>query len=55
MSVEYQKVRKWYQPRAFKPVPVGEGKELERVLQILKQKGVGVMFYADRREGKKTE
>jgi hypothetical protein len=44
MTAEYQKVRKWYQPRALKPVPVGEGEELERVLHILRQKGVDVVY-----------
>jgi hypothetical protein len=44
LSAEYARARKWYEPKAFKPVPVGEGEQLERVLQILKQKGVSVIY-----------
>ena len=43
LSAEYERTRKWYEPKAFKPVAVADGKELERVLQILKQKGVDVI------------
>ena len=44
VSAEYKRARKWYEPRALKPVPVGDGEELERVLDILKQKGVSVIY-----------
>ena len=44
LSAEYERARKWYEPKALKPVPVAEGEELERVLHILKKKGVGVIY-----------
>jgi hypothetical protein len=44
LSAEYEKARKWYQPRTLKPVPVGDGEELERVLHILKKKGISVIY-----------
>jgi hypothetical protein len=43
-SAEYLRLRKWYEPRALKPVPVGEGEELDQVLQILKKKGIDVIY-----------
>ena len=46
LSAEYQRARKWYEPRALKPMPVREGEELERVVEILKDKGVGVIYTA---------
>ena len=44
LSAGYQRVRKWYEPRALKPLPVGEGEELDRVLQILTENGIGVTY-----------
>ena len=43
-SAEYKRARKWYEPRVLKPVSVGEGEELYRVLQILKKKGIDVIY-----------
>ena len=48
LSAEYERARKWYEPKALKPVPVGEGEELERVLHILKKKGVDVIYVVAR-------
>ena len=44
LSAEYARARKWYKPASLKPLTVGEGEELERVLHILKQKRVSVIY-----------
>ena len=44
LSAEYERTRKWYEPRMLKRVPIDEGEELKRVSQILKEKGVSVIY-----------
>ncbi len=43
LSPEYERTRRWYELKKLNPVPVGDGEELESVLQILKNKGVKVV------------
>jgi hypothetical protein len=49
-SAEYNRARKWYEPRKLNPIPVGEGEELEQVLQVLKKKGIDVIYADGARE-----